>query len=63
MYRWFVEYATDEGGSGIIKSPEKWDARWKAENNLDARLNAHPPNVALPERAFVVDFGVEEVWS
>lgn len=63
MYRWYVEYVLDEQ-EVVIESRESWDARWKAENNLDARMRAHPPDIpGLPRTAFMIDTGITEVWQ
>lgn len=63
MYRWYVEYSDNDNRCGIAYSAQKWPERWMAENNLDARMRATPPDIPMPDKSFVIDFGVEEVWS
>lgn len=63
MWYWLVTYKMPDGKKGYVRSRQGWDEKWKAQFNIEARMN-HPSSVDihnLPEDALV--YYVEVVYE
>lgn len=59
MWYWWVIY--DLNGKTKEVKGEGFDAEWKAQTNLEARMSEIPPNISMPRGASIASYGI--VWE
>ena len=59
MWHWFVNLMS-RIGSRTVYSEQGWDAEWKAQLNIEARVNQPKPDIpGMRNNEYIEDVGVE----